>query len=277
MSAEGHGGAQAGAHAERAKVQVDAGAVAVQVASFEGPLDLLLHLIRKSEFDIFDLPIAPLTAAYLRHLEAMRQISIEPAGEFLVMAATLTQIKSRQLLPRAPKVEDAEEDGLDPRADLVNLLLEYQRYQEVAEGLDGCDQVGRDVFLRPEGLDRPPDDEEDLAEQQIFRLAETFRRLIARKRFVAPHEIYVERVSIGERVAQIAERLALIQRLTFEALCDEAHSLEEQVTTFLAILEMSRLKLIRLIQGERCAPLYVESVVEGIAPIAEEAAGTLSF
>ncbi|MFN3201876.1 MAG: segregation and condensation protein A [Bradymonadia bacterium] len=259
------------------RFQVDAGAVAVQVASFEGPLDLLLHLIRKEEFDVFDLPIAPLTAAYLRHLEAMRQISIEPAGEFLVMAATLTQIKSRLLLPRAPKGDDGEDDGLDPRADLVRLLLEYQRYQEVAEGLDACDQVGRDVFLRPDGLDRPPEEEEALAEQQIFRLGETFRRLIARKRFVAPHEIYVERVSIGERVAQIAERLAEVGRTSFEALCDEAHSLEEQVTTFLAVLEMSRLKLIKLIQGDRLAPLYVESVVDAIAPIAEEAAGTLSF
>lgn len=261
---------------EAPEVQVEAGAVAVKVASFDGPLDLLMHLIRKEEFDIFDLPISRLTSTYLGHLEAMRQVAIEPAGEFLVMAATLTQIKSRLLLPRAPKMEDGD-FGDDPRADLVHLLLEYQRYQEVAEGLGAMSQVGRDVFLRPEGQDRPPEVEDELSDQQVFRLADAFRRLIGHRRFVAPHEIYVERVSIGERVAQIAEQLAEVGRVSFDVLCEEVHFLEEQVTTFLAVLEMSRLKLVRLIQGERYAPLYVEAVVEGIAPLAEEAAGTLSF
>ena len=140
-----------------------AGAYTIQLPVYDGPLDLLLHLIRRDEFDIFDIPIGQLTSGYLESLKEMRIHGIEPASDFLVMAATLLQIKSRMLLPR-PRDEHGEEiPEDDPRADLVRQLLEYQAFREVAEALDGVPRLGRDGFLRPTGQDRPKDPEAELA------------------------------------------------------------------------------------------------------------------
>lgn len=262
---------------EAAAVSLDRAGYAVKLPVFDGPLDLLLHLIRKEELDIFDIPISRLTASYLGTLELMRSLQIEPASEFLVMAATLLQIKSRMLLPRRPGIEDLESgEPEDPREELVRQLLEYQRYKEVAVGLGEYVRVGWDTFLRPSGLDRPPDDdEEELGAQDIYRLGEAFRQLVAKKRFEAPHDIYVERVSIAERIAQIADRLAAEGKATFEALCEGARYREELITTFLALLEMARLKLIRTTQNERLGPLYVEARVGAIGEAGERAAGML--
>lgn len=266
----------AAAPAPEGSVFVDGAAYAVRLPVFDGPLDLLLHLIRREELDIFDIPIARLTKAYLHTLELMRQLQIEPASEFLVMAATLLQIKSRLLLPRPPALDDIDDEG-DPRTDLVRQLLEYQRFKEVAVGLGGCTLLGWDVFDRPGGLDRPRAeiDDDDLADQDVFRLAEAFRRLVERGGYVAPHDIYVERVSIGERIAQIADHLALEGRATFEHFCGGARYREEIITTFLALLEMARLKLIRVDQTDRLGPLYIEARVGAIGHLGEQAAGML--
>lgn len=264
---------------DSAEVLVPDGArYAVHLPDFDGPLDLLLHLIRREKFDIFDIPISELTGAYLASLEDMRRAQMEPASDFLLMAATLLQIKSRMLLPRPPSLDDIEEDQLeDPREALVRQLLEYRRYREVADGLADQTMLGRDVFYRPDGLDRPPSQsDEELAEQDIFRLGEAFRALIERSQYTAPHDIWVERISIGERIAQIADRLALTQKATFSALLSDVRHREEAITTFLALLEMARLKLIHTTQGEHLGELYIEARVGSIGELGEEAAGMLA-
>ncbi len=254
----------------------DAQPYAVHLPTFDGPLDLLLHLIRKEALDIFDIPIARLTAAYLAHLDQLRALQMEPASDFLVMAATLLQIKSRSLLPRVPGLDDLTEGVEDPREALVRQLLDYERFREVAQALDAHARLGRDCFVRPDALDRPAIESDDpLANHDVYRLAEAFRRLAARTHFQAPHDIYVERVSIGERIAQIADQLAVHRRLSFDALCAEARHREEIVTTFLALLEMSRLKLIHTRQAERLDTLWIEARVGAIDTLGERAAGML--
>ena len=261
----------------RAPVHLEGEAFSIHLPTFDGPLDLLLHLIRKEELDIFDIPISRLTTAYLGYLEAMRRLAIEPASEFLVMAATLMQLKSVMLLPRPPLAADEAGELLDPREVLVRRLLEYQRFKEVSKALDGLPRLGRDVFVRAAGLDRPPDpeDEAELANADVYRLAEAFRSLMRRGRFTAPHDIYVERVSLAERIAQIAERLDRDGTASYEALCEGARHREELITTFLALLEMARLKLVRVTQGDRLGPLWIEPRVGAIGVLGEEAAGMM--
>ena len=256
----------------------DGARYAVHLPDFDGPLDLLLHLIRRAKFDIFDIPISELTSAYLASLKDMRRAQMEPASDFLLMAATLLQIKSRMLLPRPPSLDDIEDEAPeDPRDELVRQLLEYRRYREVAHGLADQTMLGRDVFYRPDGLDRPPaQTEDDMSDQDVFRLGEAFRALIERTRFEAPHDIWVERISIGERIAQIADRLAQTQKSTFSALLADVRHREEAITTFLALLEMARLKLIHTTQGEHLGELYIEARVGSIGELGEEAAGMLA-
>lgn len=256
-------------------VVIERGGYAIHLPVFDGPLDLLLHLIRKDELDIFDIPISRLTRAYLDTLEEMRRHGIEPASEFLLMAATLLQIKSRMLLPRPPGLDDVEEGSEDPREVLVQQLLEYQRFKAAAADISRLVRVGRDVFLRPGGQDRPPDEDAELAALGIWRLAEAFRELVERGHFEAPHDIWVERISIGERIAQIADLLAVRVRTTFASLCLRARYREEVITTFLALLEMARLKLIRVTQSNSPGPVYVEARVGSIGQLGEEAAGML--
>ncbi len=264
---------------EPPSVVVTGHAYAVHLPSFDGPLDLLLHLIRKADIDIFDIPLSRLTKAYLQTLEQMRRSGMEPASEFLLMAATLLQIKSRLLLPRPAALDDLEGgEAPDPREELVRQLLEYQRFKEAADALDGLDRLGRDFLLRPAGADRPATDleEAEMREQDAYRLAEAFRSLLNRGHFEAPHEIYVERVSIAERIAQIADLLATTEKTTFEVLCEGTRYREELITTFLALLEMSRLKLIRTTQQSRLEPLYIEARSGSIGELGEHAAGTLT-
>lgn len=248
----------------------------MHLPAYDGPLDLLLHLIRKDTLDIFDIPIARLTTSYLAALKAIKQLDIEPASDFLLMAATLLQLKSRMLLPRPASLDDVPEGVDDPRAKLVEQLLEYQRYKAVAEALGQRTRVGQDVFARPPGQGRPaPDADEPLASHDAWRLAEAFRRLVAQGQFESPHDIYVERVSIGERIAQIADHLAVSGATTFEALCGGVRYREELITSFLALLEMVRLKLIRTQQDARLGPVQVEPRVGAIGPLGDAAAGML--
>ncbi len=252
----------------------------IHLPDFEGPLDLLLHLIQRDELDIFNIPIAHLTASYLEMLELMEQtLEIEPASEFLLMLATLIHIKSRMLLPEEPQEAEGEaEPEEDPRERLVRQLLEYQRFKEVAQELGSKLRESWEYFMRPPGLDRPPEEEEsgELCNQDVFRLGEAFRSLVAKSKYLAPHDIYVERISIGERIAQIADDLSVCPQTTFGALCSTLRYREEHVTSFLAVLEMSRLKLILTNQIERLGTIHVEARVDGIAEKGEQAAGMLS-
>jgi segregation and condensation protein A len=236
----------------------------VQLDVFEGPLDLLLHLVKKHELDIFDIPISFITEKYIAYLDLMTSLNLDVAGEYLLMAATLAHIKSRELLPAPPpgsEDEEAEAEEADPRQELIRRLLEYQKYKEAAESLGGRPVVGRNVWMRgtpqeealAENVDtdvRPP-----LKEIPILALVEALDRALSRAKIRLSHEVSVDRLSVSDRINQLADRLDREGSFTFEScfrFLREAMSLaearHEAVVTFLAVLEMAKLGLIRVWQ-----------------------------
>jgi segregation and condensation protein A len=222
---------------------------------FEGPLDLLLHLVREHRVDVFDIPIARITAAYLATLQALRELDVDVAGEFLHMAAQLMLIKSRLLLPRTEVADDAEGDEPqgDPRAELVRRLLEYQKYRHAAEDLARQDILDRDVFARRARAPRPPQPEgpDGLAEVSVFRLIEALDRALRDARPDVAHEVAADRLSITDAIGRVAEVLRLRRRVTFGELLAGAAAggRAAVIAAFLAILEMTRLRLVRVFQS----------------------------
>lgn len=222
----------------------------VKLEAFEGPLDLLLHLIKKSEIDIYNIPIAAITRHYLDYLELMQELNLDVAGEFLVMASTLVQIKSKMLLPLNPADEAVEEDEEDPRAELVRRLIEYQKYKDVAGRLSGGELLGRDVFARKftssELLAFQPD--EQPLEVELFDLIEAFQRILAKVPEGSFHEVGAERISIADRINAILELLQGKESVTFEELFTDFLTREYVIATFLAILELCKLRTLRVAQ-----------------------------
>jgi len=216
---------------------------------FEGPLDLLLHLIRKNEVDIYDIPVALITKQYLEYLDLMHDLSISVAGEFLVMASTLTHIKSRMLLPSYDASQDEEAE--DPRTDLVERLKEHMRIKEAAGQLEGRPWLGRDVFGRGGGrveVERALTGQEEVIQVGVFELIEAFRQLMTRRNQQLVLALPGERVSVEERMGQILERLRLRQTLTFEECFAGDRGRAQLVVTFLSLLELARLGLIKVYQ-----------------------------
>ncbi len=235
-----------------------AGPYAVKLPAFEGPLDLLLHLIRLNEVEITDIPIARICEQYIEYLDLMRELNLDVAGEYLLMAATLAWIKSRMLLP--PDAAEDEDEGLDPRAELVARLLEYQRFKEASEDLAARRWLGRDVFAaRGPDLEPPPEAEREV-EVGLFELVEALRRALRS----APaegraHEIETEPITVRERMIYVMRALESRESLAFEeALGSGERRLSRPliIATFLAVLELSRLAALRLFQsvGEDCVP-----------------------
>src|SRR5512138_672557 len=190
---------------------------------FEGPLDLLLHLVKEHEVEIFDIPIAKITESYLETLAALRELDIDVAGEFLHMAAQLMLMKSRLLLPRTEVAEDAptaEDQGVDPRAELVRRLLEYQKYKAAGEELGGRDILDRTVFVRRVRPERPsaPDGPEGLADVSVFKLIEALDRALANAAPEKAHEVLTDRLTINDAISRVAEVLRLRRRATFDEL-----------------------------------------------------------
>ncbi|MFZ5471806.1 MAG: segregation and condensation protein A [Myxococcota bacterium] len=240
----------------------------VALPSFEGPLDLLLHLIREHKVDIFDIPIALITEKYLTHLELMREINLDIAGEFLVMASTLAHIKSRLLLPPQEAQGDAEaEQQGDPRAELVRRLLEYQKYKDAAEQLIRQDIFGRDVFARAVRAERVPipDDEIGLAEISVFKLIEALDRVLKALSPTLQHEIVRERLSLSDAIHRIADLLRSGERTTFFALFEHQRTRQQVIITFLALLEMCKLKLVRVFQEEGQNDILVSAKGDALA------------
>jgi segregation and condensation protein A len=224
----------------------------IKLDIFEGPLDLLLYLIRKNEIDIYNIPIALITEQYLAYLDMMRSLNLDLAGEYLVLAATLIHIKSRLLLPPV-EGESEEEQGEDPRAELVRQLLEYQSYKEAALSLDGRPLLDRDVFIRGAPVEEPAAEESEgapLLEIGIFELAAAFRRIVAALPQSEDLAIDTEKVTLADRINEIMERLSQEKQLTFMDLLEEASDRKRIVYTFLAILELMKLRLIRAYQAE---------------------------
>jgi segregation and condensation protein A len=244
----------------------------VQLPTFEGPLDLLLHLIQQHELDIMDIPIAFVTERYLAFVTLMQELNIDLASEYLVMAATLTHIKSKMLLPSVP--EDQEDGELepeeDPRLELVRRLLEYQKYKEVAAELGDRSLLGRDVFER--GVAIPTTEgQAPLAPVNLFKLLEAFQAVIDRAEIRTDHEVQLERFSITERISELSDVLSKRPRLRFEELFEGARTRGALIITFLALLEMTRLRMTRLMQAGPMEPILIElAVTEG------EAAGVQS-
>ena len=243
----------------------------VKLDVFEGPLDLLLHLIKKNEVEIVDIPIATITEQYMSYIQMMNELRLDVAGEFLVMAATLTLIKSRMLLPSSEDGEDEEE--ADPRAALVQQLLEYQRYREAALALAERPLLHRDVFVR-EPL---PDADEGSAEQPlrlrvtVWELLEAFRAVLARAQPESVHEIVVDRVSLRDRARALLRALSVARCLEFDSLFDDDATRLEILVTFLALLELMKMGAIRATQEDRYGRIVIELATSDAATLSIDA------
>jgi segregation and condensation protein A len=245
----------------------------VELEVFEGPLDLLLHLVKKHELDILDIPVAFITDKYLQYLELMRQMNLEIAGEYLLMAATLAHLKSRELIPTPDPLpaEEGGEDGEDgdPRQELIRRLLEYQKYKQAASQLGDRPVVGRNVWTRGApaeallggGGEAAVQAEAPLENVSVFKLVEILSEVLAKARVKITHDVIVERLSITDRIHQLIDRLEAEGTFSFQS-CFEMSGSAEQVrhqvvVTFLAILEMARLKLIRITQPDGQSDIHV--------------------
>jgi segregation and condensation protein A len=220
--------------------------------TFEGPLDLLLYLIRKANVNVLDIPMAKLTEQYVEYVEVMRNRNLELAAEYLVMAAILTEIKSRMLLPR-PR---ALADEMDPRAELVRRLLEYERMKIAAHKLDALPQAGRDfcrieVWIEQAMIERVP-------QVSVADLTAAWRLLLARARVMQHHHISREELSVREHMTMILRRLDGGMFAEFISLFDPARGVPVLVVSFLAVLELARERLIEVTQSEPFASIYVK-------------------
>jgi segregation and condensation protein A len=226
-------------------------ALEILLDAFQGPLDLLLYLIRRQNLDVLDIPMAPLTRQYLDYVEMMRAKNLELAAEYLVMAAMLIEIKSRMLLPRPAAVVEEE----DPRAELIRRLLEYEQMKKAALQIDALPQVGREVLavsvlVERTALERLPD-------VHPRDLAEAWRTLLFRARMTRHHRVSREELSVREHMSQILRRLQASRVLEFSELFDPALGVAVLVVTFLALLELARETLIDVSQSEGFAPIYI--------------------
>lgn len=219
-----------------------------RLEGFEGPLDLLLHLIQKNELDIFNIPIALVTEQYLECLQLMKVLNLDVAGEYLLMASTLLHIKSKMLLPKS--LEGGEEEGEeDPRAELVRRLLEYQNYKQAAVELEKRPLLDRDVFIRLVAAEPEPTADEERIEVNLFELLEAFRKVMARVKPESIHEVTLEHLSVEDKIQEILTLLEKENRsMAFHRLFPEQASRRVVVVTLLAILELVKMKRIRIFQ-----------------------------
>ena len=236
-------------------------ALEVLLEAFEGPLDLLLYLIRRQNLDILDIPLAEITRQYVQYIELMQDLQLELAGEYLVMAATLAEIKSRMLLPRAKPEEQGDED---PRAELVRRLQEYERFKRAAQGIDALPRLERVVWSASA----------ELKERQLVRtlphialqeMLVAFKDVVARSEMFAHHHIQRERLSVGERMSDILAALKSDAFVSFTQLFRPQEGRMGVTVTFVAILELMREGLIDIVQAQPYAPLHVRAANAGRA------------
>jgi len=237
---------------------------AIKLDIFEGPLDLLLYLIKKNEIDIYNIPVALITEQYLQYLKMIKSLNLDLAGEYLVMASTLIHIKSKMLLPEPEEPEEEEEE--DPRAELVRQLLEYQAFKEAATNLGERPLLERDVFTRaaflPEETEKSTATEEELIEVSIFELIEAFHRLVSRIDKKELLEIDLEKMSLTDIINDIMERLANEKNLTFDELLGEKKERWRIIYTFLALLELVKLRMVKAYQTSAFGVIRIFPAVE---------------
>ncbi|MFO0740379.1 MAG: segregation/condensation protein A [Labilithrix sp.] len=237
------------------------GGFPVVLPTFEGPLDLLLHLCQKHELDILDIPIGFVTEKYLEYISVMQLLDLDVASEYLVMAATLAHIKSKMLLPAPPpgQEDDVNAEEEDPREALIKRLLEYQKYKAAAEDLQSRGVAGRDIFLRGSSIEEavqtglPP-----LAQVPLFSLVEAFQAVLEKSKVKLTHDIVHERITLADRINELVDLLRVKRRMTFEEFFDGATTRFDLVITFLALLEMTKLRMTRLFQADFNSQIYVE-------------------
>ena len=230
----------------------------IKIPLFEGPLDLLLHLIRKKEVSITEVRLSELTASYLEYLDKLQSINLDLAGEFLEIAAMLILIKSRSLLPKSPvDIEEFEEE--DPEEILRRRLLEYQHYKEAAFELSSLDILGRDVFQRPENVELVSDSEEADPEYEdisVSALMEAFERVMKRLPKISRLIIETENVRIEVRIEELIEHFGKQQHCLFEELFERDKPLIWFIVTFMSILEMVRLHLLTIVQVDQLGAIH---------------------
>ena len=230
-------------------------ALKIFLEAFEGPLDLLLYLIRKQNLDITDIPVAEITRQYVEYIELMQDMQLELAGEYLVMSATLAEIKSRMLLPRPAGDEEDEED---PRAELVRRLQEYERYKQAAEDIDALPRLGRDVFQAeaeaPEQkvIQLPP-------EVELKDLIAAFQEVMKRAAMYEHHHVQLEALSVRERMSIVLSKVGTDRFTPFAELFTVEEGRMGVVVSFLAILELVKESLLDLTQAESYAPIHVKA------------------
>ncbi|QSX32295.1 segregation/condensation protein A [Shewanella avicenniae] len=231
-------------------------ALAVFLEAFEGPLDLLLYLIRKQKLDVVDLPLQQITSQYLEYIEMLQGAKVELAADYLVMAATLAEIKSRLLLPK-PEIELDEEE--DPRAVLIRQLKAYETIKDAAVNLDDLPRLERDIFratatpapdIRPKQI--PP-------AVSLFELARAFGDVLKRVEACGDHQVRKEQLSTRERMSQILMKLSSEQFTPFESLFDVEEGRAGVVVSFLALMELVKELLVELVQTEPFAPIYLKA------------------
>jgi segregation and condensation protein A len=234
--------------------------ITIHLEAFEGPLDLLLHLIKKEEIDIWNIPIARITEQYLEYLEIMKELNINVAGEWLMMAATLIYIKSRMLVPQEPKSEDQVDENEDPRQELVYQLLEHQKFKNAAEMLYTREEVENAVWNKP-----PEDVLEDGSEVvavTLFDLLKAFHEVVLRFESQHTMEVDQEEVSVEQKIMDIRRRFMLHDKLLFSSFFSEATSKKHLIALFLALLELVRLKEIWIYQKKAFEEIQISKAKE---------------
>ena len=221
----------------------------IHLPVFDGPLDLLLYLIRKDKIDIHDIPIAPITRQYMEYLDLMQQLNLDIAGEFMVMAATLIHIKSKMLVPVDPTEAALDENQEDPRDALVQRLLEFQRYKEAAGVLHDKREVRAATWTRPDSVIPTFDDAgEEMLEAGLFDLISAFKELLDRRKTLLSHEVEAEGKTIELRMQELLGILKEGESLEFLELFATLETKSEMIVTFLALLELIRMKLVKVYQ-----------------------------
>ena len=230
----------------------------IHVADFDGPLDLLLYLIRRDRIDIHDLPIAPITRMYMEYLDLMRELSLDIAGEFMVMAATLIHIKSKMLVPVNPTEAPADEEQVDPREELIQRLLEFQRYKEAAGVLHQKGQIRAASFTRPDAVLPLFDDSgEEILEAGLFDLISAFKELLDRRKTLFAHEVEREKKTVEERMQELLLLIKAGESIEFLELFASQETKAGMILTFLALLELIRLKHVKVYQRGNFGPIRV--------------------
>jgi segregation and condensation protein A len=230
-------------------------ALEVFLEAFEGPLDLLLYLIRRQNLDILNIPINEITRQYVEYIDLMKELQLDLVGEYLLMAAMLAEIKSRMLLPRA---EEDEEDEDDPRAELVRRLLEYERYKKAADQIVELPRMERDTFqASAEPMERKV--AEKLPDLQLKELLIAFKDVLARAEMLAHHHIQAEPLSVRQRMSEVLERVRSNEFIEFKDLFDPAEGRMGVCVTFLSLLELLKEALIELAQTEPYSPIHVRA------------------